>query len=216
MLLSICIRNGVKLYSMDSNNNELNTKNESQDKSIENRAVISMVLGIASIVGSFFVGPIALICGIIAMVMAFKIQKNNGFAKAGFITGLVGTILTTLILIFTIFILMAGKNIFNKYFGKTINRLFDIVENAAKEQIEDGNDQEDENMDEESIQKDSELEEKKEKLDELKKEVNSLNDEILTVKDSGDVAKLSELQQKLFELTEKVIELESEIFELED
>ena len=117
MLLSICIRNGGELYIMDSNNNELNTKNESQDKSIENRAVISMVLGIASIVGSFFVGPIALICGIIAMVMAFKIQKNNGFAKAGFITGLVGTILTTLILIFTIFLLMAGKNIFNKYFN---------------------------------------------------------------------------------------------------
>lgn len=212
---------------MDNSNNELNTKNDVQDKSVENRAVISMVLGIASIVGCSFMVPIALVCGIIAMVMASKIQKdsntNNGFAKAGFITGLVGTILTTLVLIFTILLLVVGKNVFNKYsdgyFGKFMDRLFDVVEKAEDyetDQREDEIDHEDKEKDEELTQKDSKLEAKKEKLDELKKEMESLKNEILTVKNSDDITKLSELQQKLVKLTEEIMELESEIIELED
>lgn len=199
---------------MDSNNNELDTKQNVEDKKVENKAIVSMVLGIASIVGCVFAGPIALICGIIAMVMGSKVKKvsNNGCAKAGFITGLIGTILTTLILIIIIAMLVVGKNILDKYSdGSLTDKLFNIEEKYEKEQNDDGNVQDDE-----SVQDNLELTNKKAELDKLNEEIASLNEEILTAKNNGDTTKLFDLQQKLVELTKKVMELESEILELEN
>ncbi len=73
-------------------------------------AIASMVLGIVSIVFCCF-SVIAVACGIIAIVFAKKEEQrgvSNGFIKAGFICGLIGSILGGLYLIYWIFAIVVG------------------------------------------------------------------------------------------------------------
>lgn len=74
-------------------------------------AIASMILGIASIVlcCSSFLG---LIAGIIAIVLAQKERNSgraeNGYVKAGLICGIIGAILSALVLIYYIVVLIIG------------------------------------------------------------------------------------------------------------
>lgn len=73
-------------------------------------AIASMVLGIVSIVFCCF-SVIAVACGVIAIVFAKKEEQrgvSNGFIKAGFICGLIGSILAGLYLIYWIFAIVVG------------------------------------------------------------------------------------------------------------
>ena len=68
------------------------------------RAVASLVLGIVSIVCYLFSvigGVIGLACGIIAIILGNKVRKNgpNGLATAGFVCGIVGTVLCALMVV---------------------------------------------------------------------------------------------------------------------
>jgi hypothetical protein len=70
-----------------------------------------MVLGILSLVMCFAYGLPGLICGIIALVLAGKAQRQindglaggEGMAKAGRICGIIGVILSSLYMAFMIF-----------------------------------------------------------------------------------------------------------------
>ena len=74
-------------------------------------SIASMVCGILSIVFCWCYGIVSLILGIIAIVLSSKAKKDaggyhNGMAKAGFICGIVGTILGALFLIYIIVCLL--------------------------------------------------------------------------------------------------------------
>ena len=66
-------------------------------------AVASMVVGIVSVVGCMFYGLPSIVCGPVAIVLAQKAKtairdgrrspSGSGFAQAGLITGIVGSVL---------------------------------------------------------------------------------------------------------------------------
>jgi hypothetical protein len=65
------------------------------------KSIASMVCGICSIVTCSLYGIIGLACGIVALVLANQVTQakggvREGFAKAGFICGVIGTILSAL------------------------------------------------------------------------------------------------------------------------
>lgn len=85
-------------------------------------ATATLVLGILSIVGCVFYGIPGLICGIIAIALyskdkkIYKSDENhyiNSFktAQAGFICGVIGTILSSLFLLYFIIVIVIFANI---------------------------------------------------------------------------------------------------------
>lgn len=81
-------------------------------------SIASMVCGILSVVLCWCYGIVSLILGIVAIVLASKAKKDaggifNGMAKAGFICGIIGTILGALFVIYLIVCFMiVGNTIF--------------------------------------------------------------------------------------------------------
>ncbi|MBO5487307.1 MAG: DUF4190 domain-containing protein [Eubacterium sp.] len=75
-------------------------------------AIASMVLGIVSIVFCCS-SIIGLVTGIIAIVLAQKERNegraDNGYVKAGLICGIIGAILSGLVLVYYIILLIAGS-----------------------------------------------------------------------------------------------------------
>lgn len=81
-------------------------------------AVASMVVGIVSVVGCMFYGLPSIVCGPVAIVLAQKAKNairdgrrspsGSGFAQAGLITGIVGSVLGFLGLALIVFAMIAG------------------------------------------------------------------------------------------------------------
>ncbi len=68
-------------------------------------ATVSLVLGILSLVFIFLFAPVGLVLGIIGIIMANKakaIDPQNGSAKAGFVTSLIGLIICAIITVIMI------------------------------------------------------------------------------------------------------------------
>lgn len=78
-------------------------------------AIASMVCGILSIVFCWCYGVVGLVLGIVALVLYNKFKNMNGgvvngFAKTGFICGIIGSILSALMLVYVIVVLvMVGE-----------------------------------------------------------------------------------------------------------
>lgn len=64
---------------------EKNTSFNVDSRSLNDQSVLSLVLGIASFVFPY----IGLVCAILAIVFGAKNKKNDSYAKAGFILGIV-------------------------------------------------------------------------------------------------------------------------------
>lgn len=84
-------------------------------------AISVLILGIISIVGCFTYGIPGLVCGIIALSMHSKVKSvyltnpnhyANSYkkAKAGYICAIIGTILSTLFILFFVFAIIAGNS----------------------------------------------------------------------------------------------------------
>ena len=95
-----------------------------QEQRNSGKSVAAMVLGIVGLLFSaFFI--VSLPCAIIAMIFGRSEDKErpNGMAKAGFIMGLIGIILTVLILILYIALFSLGMSLaydyydYDDYFG---------------------------------------------------------------------------------------------------
>ena len=72
-------------------------------------SIASMVLGICSIVTCCLYGVPGIICGIIACIFAKKendLGHANSFTKAGMICGIIGIILSALMLIYLVVVVM--------------------------------------------------------------------------------------------------------------
>lgn len=101
---------GKKLSDIDEKRmtGEPYTKKEKQttfsvdSRSINDNSTLSFVLGIAA----FFVPYIGLICAILAIVFGRKYRKENSYAKAGFILGIVACSLIAAYTVVTIALLM--------------------------------------------------------------------------------------------------------------
>lgn len=84
-------------------------------------SVASLVCGILSIVFCWCYGIVGLILGIVALVM-YNGAKNqtggmpNGMAKAGFICGLIGSILSALYLIYYILVILFWQDLMRSIF----------------------------------------------------------------------------------------------------
>ncbi|MBP5654594.1 MAG: hypothetical protein J6X33_03690 [Clostridiales bacterium] len=80
-------------------------------------AIVSMVLGILSICGSYgpFIGPIMAIVGLILNGKAKKAGNDSVFLKVGKITSIIGLILgilgSILFIVFTVFMAAAGTTV---------------------------------------------------------------------------------------------------------
>lgn len=71
-------------------------------RSIQQNSVAALVLGIAA-----FVVPYGgLICAILAIILGSKYRKDNSYAKAGFILGIISVVFVVLYIIFTIALLV--------------------------------------------------------------------------------------------------------------
>ena len=72
-----------------------------EEKKSNGLAVASLVLGIVSIVFSFFIQWLGLIIGIVGIVLGVMAKKKNpcGMATAGLVLSIIGTILCALIFI---------------------------------------------------------------------------------------------------------------------
>lgn len=84
-------------------NNQLNNINSNsvavENKSGNNKAVGSLVCGIMSLLTSYF----GIIIGIVAILLASSARKNGyvgNFAKAGKITGIIGIVISCLVILF--------------------------------------------------------------------------------------------------------------------
>ena len=68
--------------------------------------IASLVLGICSIVFALLFAPIGLICGVLGFIFSFKQKKvhANGISTAGFVTSLIGGILSLLFVLLWIII----------------------------------------------------------------------------------------------------------------
>ncbi len=65
------------------------------------KAIASLVLGIASIVLTFFVWWLGIICGIVGIVLGAKARKEtpSGLATGGFVCSIVGLVLSCVTLV---------------------------------------------------------------------------------------------------------------------
>lgn len=72
-----------------------------EEKKSNGLAVASLVLGIVSIVFSFFLQWLGLIIGIVGIVLGVMAKKKNpsGMATAGLVLSIIGTVLCALIFI---------------------------------------------------------------------------------------------------------------------
>ncbi len=70
-------------------------------------SIASLVLGICSILFSWFIALVGVVCGILAIIFAVKQRKIKitGMANAGLITGIVGLIISVIVWIISLFIL---------------------------------------------------------------------------------------------------------------
>ncbi len=81
--------------------------NEPDQKNIKDSGTAPLILGICSIVLSLsFSRLIGLVLGIIAVVQGAKAKDYNSDAKAGFIMGIIGICLNTILLFFLLLIML--------------------------------------------------------------------------------------------------------------
>ncbi len=81
--------------------------NEPEQKNIKDGGTAPLILGICSIILSLsFSRLIGLVLGIIAVVLGSKFKDHNSDAKAGFIMGIIGICLNTLLLFFLLLMLL--------------------------------------------------------------------------------------------------------------
>lgn len=86
----------------------------------KDKAITSLVLGIVSIISCFTgIGSIVgLVTGIIGLVFANKAKKvgyYGGIQTGGFVTSLVGLIISSLVILFAIFVLGSILNVLGTY-----------------------------------------------------------------------------------------------------
>jgi len=82
---------------------------------MDKKSTTSMILGIIAIVCSFtwFLAPVGLVLGIIAVVKAKSFRKENGTAKAGYILGIIALIVSAILVIG--FVVMMSHGTFTGY-----------------------------------------------------------------------------------------------------
>ena len=208
------------------------------NEKLHTQAIITLVLGILSLVLLLFgwSSIVGLGCGIAALILGSKVKKvsenKEGLGNAGYICGLIGTILSAIEMIILIIVLF--------FFGATFNfiknqqpdmneakKIIDTIKDYAdeyeekesnKEELDDStttttaavnsnsnNNSAEINSLKELLQaKQNELASKKDKIVELQQKISS-------VIASGDSSQVSSIQSEIRALNSEIMELGQEI-----
>ena len=213
------------------------------NEKLHTQAIITLVLGILSLVLLLFgwSSIVGLGCGIAALIIGSKVKKasqnKEGLGNAGYICGLIGTILSGIEMIILIIVLF--------FFGATFNfiknqqpdvdqakKIIDTIKDYADEYEEKENKKEEvedttttttttvqssssSTSSEELSKLKAQLEEKTAKVSELRQKITSLTTEMQNAIRNGDTSTMSSYQSQIRELQTEVSTLVSEITSIE-
>lgn len=212
------------------------------NEKLHTQAIITLVLGILSLVLLLFgwSSIVGLGCGIAALIIGSKVKKasenKEGLGNAGYICGLIGTILSAIEMIILIIVLF--------FFGATFNfiknqqpdvdqakKLIDTIKDYADEYDEKENKKEEvedtttttttvqssssSTNSEELSKLKAQLDEKTAKVSELRQKITNLTTEMQNAIRSGDTNTMTSYQSQIRELQTEISTLVSEITSIE-
>ena len=215
------------------------------NEKLHTQAIITLVLGILSLVLLLFgwSSIVGLGCGIAALILGSKVKKasenKEGLGNAGYICGLIGTILSGLEMIIIIIVLFFFGATFNFIKNqqpdiKEANKLIDTIKDYADEYEEKENKKEEVddsttttttasvNSNSNSNDNSAEISNLKEQLQAKQNELASKKDKVVELQQkissviaSGDSSQVSSIQSEIKDLNSEIFELGKEISDIQ-